>query len=219
MRTIGVLLLLLLAGCAAPPTTVPTPTADAPHDAGAVRGIICVDEQVKPVAANPDGSCPLLPPKTSAIAMDWDSQLGTGGIACADSLGQCTPHAFISADGADWTAPLPGGNVTAADVTLTWTAMTPATQTLGFRIMVLGDCAHCNLTDIGEVTGVSPLHIQKSGLHIPGGPGMKLYAYAWNPQGVVNNPPLFASVSAEQAVHGSGNVTVETVVKVTKKTM
>lgn len=217
MRAVlGLIAMVVLAGCASsPPPAAPTSTAP---EAGAVCGI-CVDDQVRPVAANADGSCPLLPPKSSSIVMDWDSRLGTAAIACIDApVGQCTPYQSVTPDGDDWTAPLPSGNVTAVDVALTWTAQTPATQALGFRIMVMGACPGCNVTDLGQVTGTSPLVIQKQGLHIPGGPGMKLHAYAWNQQGLVHNPPAIAYASADQALHGAGNVTVQTATRASTKT-
>lgn len=146
-------------------------------------------------------------PKTEILPVDFDGSLGTILHGCIFPVGLCPTHT-VTPESSDLFIERPGANLTGLDVVITWTAQTPATATLAFGAMVMGDCEACDV-EFAEPEGPSPIRIQVDGLALPLNETVRIHIYAYNPQGIVTNPsvPGYVVASAEQAFHIEGTAT------------
>lgn len=152
MRGLLVVLALVLAataGCVAkdtPPTgTDVVAPANAPEDAGAAPAM---DASAAPEASP-------AAPRTLPLALDGN--VGTGFIACAFPVERC--EGMAAAPGSkELYVEDEAGRVLGGRVELTWTAASPATQSLSLGLMLMGG-EGCDSLDLGTTKGPSPLAI------------------------------------------------------------
>lgn len=143
------------------------------------------------------------------VPIAFDGNLGTTAHACVLPVGLCHTQAAV-ADHTDVYVERPGANFTGLDLTVTWTAQSPAAATLAVGFMVMASCDGCNDTSYQEVTGMSPLHATLSGESVPLTADQRVHVYVYNPQGFVYNPavPAYAFVSVDQAFRVEGSVSL-----------
>lgn len=162
MRLLALLVLLLLAGCADPPA------ADVPEASTATQA----------PAATMDNATPAAPLPLS-VPVNLDGNLGSFVHYCVFPAGQCDTQEAIPGN-ADVYFEHAAANFTGLDLNLTWTASSPATQTLALGFMVMADCPGCS-TSYEEVTGTSPLHASLSGEKVPLNATARVHIYVYNP--------------------------------------
>jgi uncharacterized protein YceK len=194
MRVVAVVaMVVLLAGCTGEPpaSTEPSPTASGSASSS---------------SAAPAQARAWVP---SEMAVTFDGNLGTSLHGCVFPAGLCDTMA-VTTDSSDLTVERAGTNFTGLDLTVTWTAQSPATATLTLGFMVMASCDGCNSTVYDEVTGTSPLHAAVSGANVPLDADHALHVYLYNPQGLVYDPavPGYAFVSVDQAFHVEGTVSL-----------
>jgi hypothetical protein len=184
-------LLLLLAGCSEDqsevpdPSVVPTPTTSTGPDTT--------------VAA----------PTIEILPFSFDGNLGTSAHGCVFPAGTCHTQDVV-AGSTDLLVERPGANLTALSFDVTWTAQTPATQTLATGSMVMVSCEGCNGTQFGEVSGTSPLHVEVTDVSVPLHADARIHIYVYNPQGFVYDPavPAYGFISVDQPFHIEGTATL-----------
>lgn len=184
------LLLVLLAGCAAP--EVPR-AADVPTEGDAPAPTL--------KAANATAEAPGVP---TEVALSWDGN--TGSYVCLpDGPGSCRGRELAAPDAVH--LPEVTGNVTAAALTATWTPATPTTLELGALAGAFVACGDgCwQWTTLAEVRGVSPLALDVSEVDL--GEGEQLGFLVFAPC-LVATPPAFACADVDQPFHAEASLTV-----------
>jgi hypothetical protein len=143
------------------------------------------------------------------VPVSFDGNLGTNAAACVFPVGACEAQQ-VAPSKTQVDLDRPGVNFTGLDLTVTWTAQTPATATLTAGFMVMATCDGCNSTFYDEVSGTSPLHVSLSGESVPLAEDRQFHFYVYNQQGFVFNPavPAFAFASVDQAFHVEGAVSL-----------
>jgi hypothetical protein len=187
----AVVLLVFLAGCSEDQSEVPDPA-------------------VVPTPSPTTAEVVVAEPTVEVIPISFDGTLGTQVHGCVFPAGVCQTQAVVPESG-DLVVERPGAILKAIDLTATWTAASPATATLHFGYMVMTHCEGCNSTTFGDVEKGSPVIMQVSDVAIPLDEDTVVHVYAYNPTGVVYDPnvPGYAVVSAEQAYHIEGTITIE----------
>ena len=183
-----------LAGCSGgdgePPTDASDPTASTTGPLGAMAVV-----QAEPWVAE-------------SVAVAFDGNLGTSVRGCVFPAGRCE-EVEAAAGVAGVTFDRPGANFTGLDLTMTWTASTPATATLDLGFMVMASCDGCNSTSYEVVSGTSPLRATLSGVSVPmPSEDYVVHLYVYNPQGSVHDPaaPASGGVVVDQAFRLEGTV-------------
>lgn len=191
LRPGGIVLLLLLAGCSG------SPEADA-----------------EPAGTSGPSSSSMAPaappaPTVEVVPFSFDGNLGTSAHGCVFPAATCHTQDFVPGT-SDLLVERPGANVTALSFTVTWTAQTPATETLTVGSMVMVSCDGCNSTQFGELQGVSPLQVDVTGVSVPLHAEALIHVYVYNPKGLVYDPavPGYAVLSTDQAFHIEGTATL-----------
>ena len=191
LRAAGIVLLLLLAGCSGSPDA----------DAG--------PEGTTGPSSSSTGPVPPPAPSVEVVSFSFDGNLGTSAHGCVFPAGVCHTQDFV-AGASDLLVERPGANVTALSFTVTWTAQTPATETLAVGSMVMVSCEGCNGTQFGELQGVSPLQVDVTGVSVPLHSDALIHIYVYNPKGFVYDPavPAYGLVSVDQAFRVEGTATL-----------
>jgi hypothetical protein len=189
MRAALPMLVLLLAGCGAP---APEPNSGL-SATSSTTGVA--------VAANPA-------PVEELVPIVFDGKLGTSLHGCLFPTGTCDSVELVAA-GSELVIERPGANFTGLDVIMSWTAQTPATETLTIGWMVMATCEGCNSTFYEEVSGASPLSARLADAAVPLTADTRFHIYAYNPRGLVYDPavPGYAFVSVDQTFHIEGTAT------------
>lgn len=181
---------LLLAGCSDP--TEPGAATDPDLTSG-------LDAEPSPDAAAPE-------PVLSRVAVELDGDLGTWFYACeTQTTGTCQRQQATAAD-AHLLLEQPGATLVAAELKLTWSADSPATDTLGLGLMRMGD----NSTLVQNVEGTSPLSINVTGLDLLLDEENLVHVYVYNVRGFVHNPPVVGYASVDQGFSLRGGLTMRT---------
>lgn len=193
MRPIFIALALMtvgLAGCGDTPQTLETPSQ----------------------SSTSSGAAPVAPaaPVTEVVEIAFDGKLGTIVHGCIFVPSTVCETREVVPESGDLFVDGTDANLTALDLTVTWTSATPATATLAFGAMVMTDCEGCEDVEFDFQQGTSPLRLQGTALALPLNESARLHVYGYNPQGIVVNPavPGYAVVSVEQAFHIEGTATV-----------
>lgn len=193
LPTVCFAMLVLLAGCSDPAATTDE----------------VVDTPGSSASATSTGPAPLVQPTLEVIPVSFDGNLGTMAHGCVFMpTVHCETHAVVP-ESDDLSIARDGTNLTALELTVTWTAATPATATLAFAAMVMGHCVGCNV-EFDAKEGVSPLTLTGTGLSLPLNETVQVHVYGYNPNGLVTNDafPGYGVVSVEQDYHIEGTVTV-----------
>jgi hypothetical protein len=188
-----VTMLVLLAGCSNPVAS-PNDVADAPGGSA---------------SATSTGPAPPAQPTIEVIPVSFDGNLGTMVHGCVFVPATTCDTRVVVPEGDDLSIARDGANLTALELTVTWTAATPATATLAFGAMVMGDCEGCS-SEFDFKEGVSPLTLTGTGLSFPLNQTVRVHVYGYNPNGLVTNDafPGYGVLSVEQDYHIEGTVTV-----------
>src|SRR5688572_15383631 len=160
--SVPLLALVLLAGCA---EDVP-PAADA-VDAPEADGSTAPEVPV------------VIPNETYTV--NWDGNTGTWAYAQEGTSGQGVSQGVVAGTNG-FVVERPGMMLVAAELTLTWQAATPASQTLAFELMVMGP----NSTLVAEAAGTSGLTLSAQGLAFPLDAETVVHAYFYNPTAFVH---------------------------------
>lgn len=119
-------------------------------------------------------------------------------------VGACVPvfcyGVGAPSEGSDWFEPELEGNLTAVDLTLTWSATTPATEEL---LLGIAYETEDEMYDWVYATGASPLVLSKSGLDIPAERIYAIYVNAFRCAG----DAVYGCASAEQPFSIEGTLT------------
>ncbi|MHB8634484.1 MAG: hypothetical protein ACYDBQ_11070 [Thermoplasmatota archaeon] len=142
--------LLLVAGCAAPPT--PVPMATVAHEA------------------------PRAPAPPRVQILIWTGEIPYGAWACSPQVPRGCQAQPATAYGVNFTAPV-AGRTRGGNLTLTWTAASALTQTMSLGAQV--DGCTCNRSLFGaDVNGVSPLQLAvPGGVVLSPGTILKVWVY------------------------------------------
>ncbi|MES2154634.1 MAG: hypothetical protein V4510_05805 [bacterium] len=198
MRAAILIVLLLLSGCSGSTDTVPAGRETTTPPSG-----LCIDATDTPT----NGTCggvDRLPAVT--FAMDWDGNLGIDAFVCQNAVG-CYPDEAIVAGTSERLVDAAGWNLTAANLTVTWTAQSPATAEMGIAVMTM-HCEICNMSDEG-VKGASPLVLHLDGLHAAVGAGGVVHVYLYHTTSASPGGGAFVYGGPDQAFHVSGQLTFE----------
>lgn len=174
---------LLLAGCS--DSSEPESDTDADLTSG-------LDAEPAPEAAEP---------ARSRVAVELDGNLGTWFYACEyQTTGVCQGQQTMAGE-TDLYLEQPGATLVGAKLTLTWSATSPATDTLGLGLMRMGD----NTTLVQNVEGTSPLTINVTDLDLLLDEDNLVHVYVYNVRGFVHNPPVvgYATVDQEFSLDGA----------------
>lgn len=194
MRWEAIVSLVLIAGCVGQETA--EPKAEAAVDAAATAS----DAPPTPDAA--EATAPQAP--ATAVKVLLDGNLGTTAIGCAgDPVGDCM---YVPVTASESSLVLDGlrGTIAAGKVTLTWTAVSPATEQLsaGFMLMDGGDA--CESIELGSATGASPLEIEIDAASRPLCANEVVHLWVagttWGSQG-----PAYYQVDVDQEFHAEGS--------------
>lgn len=207
MRAWLLLATLLLSGCSGGDSGGGGGADDATPDAGAENAEapgVCVDAEVQPTGEEPvDGECAPPAPTLHVVEVSFDGNLGTSAVLCEGTSGQCVPPAEVVEGETDYLYEHPGATLVAVNLTLSWTAASAATDTLGLGAMRMGS----NSTLLENVEGTSPLEIQAEALDLLMDEENGFHAYVYNVKGLVHQDPAFGYVSADNAFHVEGTLT------------
>ncbi len=202
MRVVLVLMILLLAGCSggSGPAPEPSSTTASPSSSG-----LCLDARYRPT----DGTCAIAGAggrSTVDFALAWDGNLGVDAYACQNMVG-CVPENAVSPGDSDRQVAAAGWNLTAANLTVTWQAASPATAEMGIAVMTM-HCDICNMTDTG-VQGPSPLVLQLSGLHEAVSAGGVVHVYLYHTTSAAPGGGTFVYGGPDQAFKVVGTLSFE----------
>jgi hypothetical protein len=193
MLILGVLALLLLAGCASKPAaTTSAPTAAATSAA----------------ASATHASVPRQP-VTKILSLSTDGNLATAAAGCVFPAGVCEFHS-MGEENASF-AMNGTGNLTALSVTVTWQAPTPATDTLALAAYLM--CASCDGTPptfLGGAEGSSPLTLTLAPKEGRLDATTVLHFFVYNSRGTIYNDqvPAYGYATVDQAFHFEAQATV-----------
>jgi hypothetical protein len=193
MLVLGVLALLLLAGCASKPAATAAPTAAA----------------TSATASATHASVPRQP-VTKILSLSTDGNLATVAGGCVFPAGVCQFHS-TGDDNASF-AMNGTGNLTAVSVTVTWQAPTPATATLALAASLM-PCASCgggNSTFLGGAEGSSPLTLTLAPKEGRLDATTVLHFFVYNSRGTIYNDqvPAYGYATVDQAFHFEAQATV-----------
>lgn len=193
---------LALAGCmggdAAPDaTTAAVDAPAAPTDAAAQEAI---------------EDATLEPPAPIETPVAFDGALTNYVVACESATGTVGCQGTPASTTSGWDIPHEGGNLTAFALEMTWTAASPATQTLGMHVFGCAEAEDGSITCevYASAEGASPLTLAATGLAVP--PGQTMRAFAFRPSELPPSPiPGFVYYELEQTFHVEGAVTIQPV--------
>lgn len=188
-RFAALIVLILLAGCSDPPSN------EAPEAPTSTQGSTGTND-------NATAQDPVL----LSVPVAFDGNLGSSAHSCVFPAGQCVTQVVVAPD-ANVFVEHPGANFTGLDLNLTWTATSPATQTLALRFMVMADCEGCS-TLYEEVTGTSPLRATLSGENVPLNATTRVHLFVYNPAGlqVVPGGAGYTFTSVDESFRLEGDV-------------
>ena len=182
---------VLLAGCSG---SEPDSGEDQGLDAGAET--TTTDAVPPPAAPIPD----------EVVVVAFDGNTGTYAYAFETTTGQGGGHDVVAGENG-FIVERPGMMLVAADLTLTWTAANPSSQTLTFDLMVMGP----NSTQVASVTGPTGLNMAQQGLAFPLDSETVVHFYFYNPTVFVHNPPVVAGGAVDQVAHVEGTLTFRSI--------
>ena len=136
------------------------------------------------------------------LPVTWDGNTGSYAYAYETTTGQGGGQDLVAGENG-FIVERPGMMLVAADLTLTWTAANPSSQTLTFDLMVMGP----NSTLVASATGPTGLTIAEQGLGFPLDAETVVHFYFYNPTVFVHNPPVVAGGAVDQAAHVEGTLT------------
>lgn len=189
------LLALPLAGC------LGTEEPPAALDAGEAASDEPLLQPPEPGEAAPAGAPAAAPPRQ----VDVSFRGTTGHWACLPSgPNSCSGYGLGDGEGA--VHEIMEANLTAVQGTLTWTAATPATATLGVWAAAMTSCGEgCwEGTEIGGAEGTSPLAVDLQDVDLGPGEIVMLHVYYVEPA----DPPVVMGWSLGQAFSFEGQATV-----------
>lgn len=146
-------------------------------------------------------------PSIEVLPVAWEGNLGTWGGACTDGAGCVFQQ--VEGDTTDLVLERPGTNLTGANLTLTWTAASPATEELGFAIMVMATCDGCESPMEEWVEGASPLTLALADLDLALDADHVIHVYVYNAQGGVDAGVAWAGGTPDQAFAVAGDLTLK----------
>lgn len=189
----ALVLVVLLAGC-----LDATPTADAELDTAEAA-----PAQAAPATGN--ATLATAPPAVTELVVALDGRTGTYALACAPPVG-CTGHTAAPGDAQvlfEGVAGRPDGG----ELSLTWTATSPATETMSFGVMTMYGGEACEGIDLGVASGRSPLVIDVAAADRALCPEEVLHI--WVSGGTdVNQAPFYATANLDQPFHLEGALRV-----------
>lgn len=209
MRSVALasLVAIVLAGCASSSDGGGAPTSTTGTTSPGGLETVCVDDQMRPVEKNPNGSCKGVP---TAIPVSFDGNLGTFAHTCVfppTQPPQCETETVVAAKDT-LLVESPGSNFTGMDINVTWTSQSAATAELSvsYFVWVPGDGDY-----FGNSQGTSPIHIKVRGENVALNETIHLAVWVYNPKGIVILPASagYVVVSVDQDFKIEGTVTVE----------
>lgn len=114
------------------------------------------------------------------MPLDLNGTLGLGADACVfGPTTTCAPSAYAVPSQRELIVSGQQGAVPAAHVTLTWSAATPATDTLGIGLMTMG-ARECNCTTmLAQAKGSSPVTLAFANKNVTLAPGAVLHLFVY----------------------------------------
>ena len=150
----SLLVLAALAGCMGPEAS-PEEASPGKDEPGSDR------PAMSPAAATPEGDdAPVNASSLRTLPLAVEGNVGTGFMACVLPLQVCPGVAPVAGDNG-LVVGEQRGRVAGGELTLSWTAASPATEELSFGLMLMGSEGEaCPSADLGTVQGASPLVIE-----------------------------------------------------------
>ncbi len=157
-----------------------------------------------------DAALDTTPTPASRVEVDlaFDGTLGTGVFACAPI--HCHGHELAPGESENLVTPVEG-RLRSIELTMTWTAATPATAMLHLGLMIMDQCTGCNITMLGSAEGPSPLVITANDLDYGVNEDNWFHYRAWNPVTQAWTPVGGAAATPDQAFSIVGKAVIEPV--------
>lgn len=186
---------LLIAGC----------LGNEPAEDGAPAEVVAASAQPEPAAPANETEAPAV---AIAIPILLDGNTGTSAVVCVlGPVGEC-----VFQEAAPGTSGLliegQAGTVTGGELTLAWSASSPATNELSMGAMLMDGGEGCEGVDLGMVRGASPLVLTLATAApraLCEGEILHLWIAGTNWGG---QDPAYYQVDVDQAFHVEGTITI-----------